>query len=240
MVDYDRFLREVFRDTLQDSKVLTYTEIQQAGLISEEELSKYWFNHLFIVGLNRDGSNVIPKNLRDYMVDILNGVTFKMTGTEHEVVPASWISVDVLIRYKKSKFGSFEQVETQMRKNIRDFFAPEKHCLAETINHSDMIELVKVDFVESVEVMLNKDPNDEFNASDYNVNFRQTEEDVDIARRNKLMTLVAKDPSLVKVFQPLFDTLNTDGTREWNYTLNVAMSEFEFPKLGDIVIEREV
>jgi hypothetical protein len=53
------------------------------------------------------------------------------------------------------------------------------------------------------------------------------------------MTLVAKDPSLVKVFQPLFNVLKTDGTTEWSYSLDVTFGAYEFPKLGDIVIKRE-
>jgi hypothetical protein len=240
ITDYDRFVREVFRDYLQESKVLTYEEIKEEGLIPESELSKYWFNHIFVVGLNKDGSNIISKNLRDEIVNILNGATFKMIGTEHEVVAAKWVPVDVLVRYKKSQFGSFEQVETQIRKNLNNYFDPENHSLGETINHSDLVQLVKVDFVEAVEVMLNKDPEEEFNAADYNVSVRQTEQDLDIARRNKIMSLVAKDPSLVRVFQPVFDVIKTDGTKEWTYTLNVQFEKNEFPVLGDIILEREV
>jgi hypothetical protein len=87
--------------------------------------------------------------------------------------------------------------------------------------------------------MLNKDPDNKLSSSDYNIDFRTSDSDVNVARRNKLMELVAKDPSLVKIYQPLFDTLNIDGTREWNYSLDIQLSEFEFPKLGDVIIERE-
>ncbi len=240
LTDYNRFVKEVFRDYLQESKILTYQEIKEEGLIPETELSKYWFNHIFVVGLNKDGSNTISKNLRDEIVETLNGATFKMIGTEHEVVPASWIPVDILVRYKKSQFGSYEQIETQIRKNLNDYFNPSNHTLGETINHSDLVQLVKVDFVEAVEVMMNKDPNDEFNASDYNISVRQTEQDLDVARRNKIMSLIAKDPSLVKVFQPVFDIIKTDGTKEWSYSLNVSFSNNEFPTIGNIILEREV
>jgi len=237
--DYERYIREVFSNYLQTSKVLTYQEIKEAGLISESEQAKYWFNHIFVVGLNKDGSNVISKSLSDAMIQKLDNSTFKMVGAEHVVTAASWIPIDVLIRYKKSNFGSGEQIETEMRKKIQEYFSPDNHVLGETIRSSDIIFLMQIDYVDSVEIMLNKDPNNKFNAADYDINFRQTDVDIDIARRNKIMSLIAKDPSLVKVVQPLFDTLKIEGTREWNYTLDIKMSEFEFPKLGDIIIERE-
>jgi hypothetical protein len=237
--DYERYIREVFNNYLQTSKVLTYKEIMETGLIPADEQAKYWFNHIFVVGLNKDGSNVISKSLSDAMVTKLDNSTFKMVGAEHVVTAASWIPIDVLIRYKKSKFGSGEQIETEMRKKIQEYFSPDNHTLGETIRSSDIIFLMQIDYVDSVEIMLNKDPNNKFNAADYDINFRQTDVDVDIARRNKIMSLIAKDPSLVKVVQPLFDTLKIDGTREWNYTLDIKLSEFEFPKMGDIIIERE-
>lgn len=239
LVDYERFVREIFSDNIVESKVLTYEEFRDSGLISEDELSKYWFNYVFIVALNRDGSNVIAKSLRDSIVDTLEASTFKMIGTKHELFPATWVPVDVLVRYKKSRFGSYEQIETQMRKNISDFFKPENHTLGGSINHSDIISIVNIDYVDSVEVMLNKDPNNEFNSSDYNVTVVESEQGSNIVRRNKVMELVAKDPSLIKTFQPLFDTLKSDGTREWNYTLGVSFGDYEFPTLGDIIIERE-
>jgi len=240
LVDYERFIRETFRDYLIESRVITYKDLKDEGLISENELSKYWFNHIFVIGLNKDGSNVISKNLRDYIVNTLNGSTFKMIGTEHEVIAAKWVPIDVIIRYKKSKFGSFEQVETNIRKNLSEFFNPKNHELGGSINHSDLVALCKVDFVETVEVMLNKDPENKFNSADYISSVRQNTQDIDISIRNKLMSLVAKDKSLVKVFQPLFDVYKSDGTSSLVYSLNVKLSRNEFPSLGTIVIQREV
>jgi len=237
LLDYEKFVKEVFNNYLQEAKVLSYEDAKTQGIITGNQ--NYWFNHIFIIGLNKDGSNVIARNLKDAMIETLNGTSFRMIGAKHEIIEAKWIPVDVAVRYRKSKFGSAEQVETQMRKNIQDFFSPKNHTLGGKISHSDLVSLLKVDYVESVEVMLNRDANDEFNASDYDVSVRQSDTDLDISRRNKLMTLVAKDPSLVKVFQPLFNVLKTDGTTEWSYSLDVTFGAYEFPKLGDIVIKRE-
>lgn len=237
LTDYEKYVREVFNNYLQEAKVLSYEDAKAQGIITGNQ--NYWFNHIFVVGLNKDGSNIIPRNLKDAMIANLDGTSFRMMGAKHEIVEASWIPVDVAIRYRKSKFGSAEQVETQMRKNIQDFFSPKNHTLGGKISHSDLVSILKIDYVESVEVMMNKDPNNSFNASDYDVSVRQSETDINVSRRNKLMTLVAKDPSLVKVFQPLFDTMKSDGTREWNYSLDTSFGAYEFPKLGDIIIKRE-
>jgi hypothetical protein len=163
-----------------------------------------------------------------------------MVGVDHEIINANWVPIDIAIRYKKSKGGSYQNIETQMKNNLEQYFADYSiHELGETIYHSTISSLIKVDNVETFEVMLNKNPDNKLQANDYNVNFSTSDADVNIARRNRLMELVAKDPSLVKIYQPLFDTLNVDGTREWNYSLDVTLEQFEYPKLGSVIIERQ-
>lgn len=239
LLDYERYLRETFNQYIQEVKVLSYEEAVNDGLISEEN-KNYWFNHIFIIALNKDGSNIIPASLKNAIIDNLNGRTFSMMNIKYEIFEAKWVPIDVCIKYTKSNFGSFEQVETQIRKNIQDYFKPQNHSLGEKISHSDFIFLTKIDYVESVEVMLNKDPENKFLINDYDVMTRPSEVDINTARRNKLMSLIAKDPSLIKVYQPLFETLNSSGEREWNYSLDVSLKKYEFPKLGDIIIKREL
>jgi len=237
--DYERFSEEVFSDYIAKTKTLTYKQIKQAGLISETELEKYWFNFIFIVALNKDGTNFISKSLRDSLLEQLDNSSAKMIGTEHEIVAATWVPIDVVIRYKKTKFGNAEVIETDMKKNITDFFSIDNHELGSRINSSDIDKLINLDNVESFEVMLNRDDNNRFTYNDYRVEVFEADGDPEKVRRNRLMSLVAKDPSLVKVFQPLFDTMKLDGTQDWNYSLYIQLSEFEFPKLGDIIIQRE-
>jgi len=33
--------------------------------------------------------------------------------------------------------------------------------------------------------------------------------------------------------------LKADGTREWNYSLDINFGMYEFPKLGEVIIKRE-
>lgn len=237
--DYERFSGEVFSDYIVKTKTLTYSEIKAAGLIPEEELSKYWFNHIFIVALNKDGTNFLSKSLRDTLLEQLNNSSAKMIGTQHEIVSATWVPIDVVIRYKKTKFGNAEVIETEMRKQITDFFSITNHELGARINSSDIGKLISIDNVESFEVMLNRDDTSKLTFNDYRVEVFESDPDPEKIRRNRLMSLVAKDASLAKVFQPLFDTMKIDGTQDWNYSLYIQLSEFEFPKLSDIIIQRE-
>lgn len=237
--DYERFARQKFSDYLLKTRVLSYKEVKERGLISEEEISKYWFNHIFIVGLNADGSNFISKSLRQFISEQLNDNNFRIIGAEHEIFAAKWVPIDVAIKYKKTEFGSAQAIENQMKNLLIEFFKTDNHELGSKIYHSKLINLLSVDNVQSIEVLINKNEENRLQASDYNVNFRTNDPDQKTAIRNRLMELVAKDPSLVKVYQPLFDTLRDDGTREWNFSLDIELSEFEFPQLGNVIIERE-
>lgn len=237
LLDYEKYLKETFNSYLQDVVVLSYEDAKREGLIKNDE--KYWFNHIFIIALNKDGSNVIPRNLKSAIAKHLEGRTFSMLNVKHEIFEATWVPIDVVVRYRKSKFGSAEQVEAQIRKNIQEYFHPSNHSLGAKISHSNFVFLSKVDYVESVEVMLNKDKENRLNIPDYDVQIRQGTTNIDISRRNKIMALIAKDSSLIKVFQPIINSINEIGEIEWTYSLDITLKKYEFPKLGDIIVKRE-
>lgn len=238
--DHQRFASEVFVDYITKVQVMKYKEIKASGLLSLDTLQNYWFNYLFLVCLNKDQTNVISQNLRATLLEQLNKSDVKIMGMEYEIVAASWIPIDVIIRYNKSRYGNPDVVETAMRQNISSYFNPDNHNMGDRIAISDIMKLVSVDNVESVEVMLNRDENNQFNANDYIVEISNSEKDPEKARRDKIMQLVAKDPSLVKVFQPVFSSLDINNVKEYNYSLDIQLSAFEFPKLGKIIIDRNV
>lgn len=240
--DTQKYVEEVFSDYIVRSTVLSYEEAQAAGILSPTEIAKYWFNHVFVVALNKDGSNSISKNLNDLIVGNLDSSTVKVIGKKHVLVPATWIPIDVLIRYKPKSFGSPEVIEAEMKKKIGDYFNYKNHELGETIENSYITNLLVMDAIDSCEVMMNKNPNNKLSKNDYITSIDTvyaTESQADIARKNKLMEMVTKDPSLVRIFQPLFSSLKTDGTRHWDYSLKIELGKYEFPKLGDIIIEIE-
>ena len=237
--DYSRYITTTYSDYLIKTQVYSYQDAATYGLIPNNAPVNYWFNYIFIVGLNADGSNSISKNLHDYIVNGLNSSKFRMQGAAHELVPATWVPIDIAIRYVKASGGSAQTIETQMKANLANYFSNYTNlCLGQEIYHSTIASLINVDNVKTFEVMLNKNPGNTLQANDYSVNFTAQDTDVNIARRNKLMELVAINPSLVKIFQPLFDTINVDGSVNWNYSLNVQLAKFEFPQLGNIIIEQ--
>jgi hypothetical protein len=236
--DLQRYVLQVYYNYILKCRVLNYDELKAANIIPQSELEKYWFNYVFIIGLNADGTNIIPKVLRDTIVDKLNGDNLKMIGKQHELLPATWVPIDILIRYTMTKTANPSTIETTMKQNLIAYFDPSNHQLGDRIPHSDMVTACNVDGVVEVEVMMNKDPNNQFNASDYVVDILGAGSDAEVLQRNALMQLIAKDPSLVKIFQPLFSTTYTNGVTEWNYSLDIQLNTFEFPKLGDIIIER--
>lgn len=236
--DLQRYVLQVYYNYILKCKVLNFDELKDSNIIPQSELDKYWFNYVFIIGLNADGTNIIPKILRDTIVSNLDGSDLKMIGKQHEILPATWVPIDILIRYSKDKTANPSTIETEMKKNIIAYFDPSNHELGDRIPESDMVTACKVDGVVEVEVMMNKDPGNKFNAGDYIVDIVGAGADAEVLQRNALMQLIAKDPSLVKIFQPLFSTTYTNGVTEWNYSLDIQLSQYEFPKLGDIVIER--
>jgi hypothetical protein len=240
--DTSNYVEKVFYNYVVRAVTLSYDEAQTEGILSEEDIAKYWFNHVFVIILNKDGSNSINKNLNDLIISHLDSDKSKVIGKKHVLVPAKWVPIDVLIRYKLKTNGNAEITEANMKKAIGDYFNFENHELGETIENSDIGNLLVMDSVQSYEVMLNKDPDNKFNKSDYVTTINtvySTQEQTDIARRNKLMELVTKDPSLARIFQPLFSSLKVDGTQHWDYSLKVELGKYEFPKLGDIIIQLE-
>jgi hypothetical protein len=236
--DLERYITEVYYNYITKCRVLNYDELIESNIIPKTETEKYWFNTVFIIGLNKDGSNVIPKTLRDVIVNKLNSSKLKMIGKEHEILPAKWIPIDVAVRYGKTKVANASTIETEIKKNILEYFDSSKHELGDRLFHSDLVSACKVNGVTEVEVMMNKDPNNSFNPNDYIVDIRGAGADAETLQRNKLMELVKRDQSLVKIFQPLFSTTYSTGITEWNYSLDIQLDTYEFPKLGDIIIER--
>jgi len=55
--------------------------------------------------------------------------------------------------------------------------------------------------------------------------------------KREIRNLVGK--GLIELKQPLFDVQYPSGERKWIFTGDVQLGRFEFPVLGDLVIERK-
>lgn len=239
--DYASFCSQHFSDYITKVQVLSYKDLADSGFIKEFNLEKYWFNYVFIVALPKYG-NEIEKIQRDYILTTLNKRYKAMSTVEHELFSATFVPIDVRIRVKPSKLANIATVETQIKNGIRDFFNRENREMGETIEVSQLQKIVLDTVgVSSGDVAINKDIGNKLSASDYDTDGVATaQETVQEVKRRKILEILAKDPSLVKIVDPLFDVKDEKtGERKWLLTGNIDLNKYEFPELGDIIIEVE-
>jgi len=234
--DYERYSNELFSNYILKTKAYNYEQAKEIGIIDND--ANYWFNHIFLVMLNKNKTNRINKNLKDMIINKMNNDETNPSSIKFELYPAKWVPIDVSIRYKKTNYANIQKINSMLKKNIVNFFIPEDHEMGEKIHHSDISKICNIEGIDTIEIMLNKDPDNKFSQKDYDTSTNNTN-DVNVARRNKIQQMTARDPSLVKIFQPLLDNLNISSEKEWHYTLDVVLEYNEFPKIGDIVIEVE-
>jgi hypothetical protein len=142
---------------------------------------------------------------------------------------------------KPNKFSGALTIKTGIERVIRDFFRMENRNLGETLKHSEIVKLIldSVDGIDFVEIAMNKDKGDKIKADEYNVNATvESNQTIAEVKRRKILELLGKDPDLIKIAEPLLDIKNPiTNKREWVFSVNIEMNKYEFPLLGDIVIE---
>jgi hypothetical protein len=237
--DYESYVGEAFSDYIIKVRALSYEQIVETGLIPQSDLAKYWFNYVFIVALPATG-NLITRDQKEYIINSLNNNTNSMLTVEHELLSAELVPVDVRIRYKRTTFGSASSIESQIRQIMKDYFVRDNRELGEKLKHSQIIDqIMDINGVDFTEMAWNKNKGNLLNVSDYNTNaVVTTTETVEQVKRRKVLELLAKDPSLLKIIDPLFDIQDpVTNKRTWVFSSNLQMEPYEFPILGDIIIE---
>lgn len=238
--DYKSFCDQFFSTYIIKTQVLSYKDLQDSGLLQPFELAKYWFNFIFIVALPKFG-NTIEKVQRDFILTTLDKRFKAMATVEHELLSAKLIPIDVRVLYQITNIGNPATIESQIKTGIRSFFDRSKHELGETLEVSQIQKIVlDIPGVNSAEVAINRNDNNVLSPADYKndaiVSANQTVEQV---KRQKILEILAKDPSILGIIDPLFTTTDQNGKREWSFTGDIKFGKFEFPDLGNIVIEQE-
>jgi hypothetical protein len=239
--DYKSFCGQYFSDYITKIQVLSYKDLHESGFIPEFEMEKYWFNHIFIIALPTNG-NVLDKVHKDYILNTLNKRFKAMATVEHELFSAKYVPIDVRIRFKPNRLSNIATTQTNIKNSIRNFFAKENREMGETIQVSQLQKIVLDTIgVDSGDVAINRDDGNKLNASDYDVTAVATaQETVEEVKRRKILEILAKDASLIKIIEPLFDVKSEKtGERKWLLTGNLDLNKYEFPHLGDIIIEVE-
>jgi len=237
--DYASFCNQMFSDYLIKTQVLSYKEIAESGFISADELTKYFFNYIFIIGLPRYG-NYLTKQQTDWMLDTLNNNFKAMATVEHQIFTAKYVPIDVRVRFKKLKNASGESIKTAINKAINDYFLADSHELGETLHYGELEKtILNLAGVQTAQIAMNR--NIGLSTSDYVTDAVVTGvETVQQVKRKKVLELLAKDPSLFTIIEPLFDIRNpTTNVKEFQFTGDIVLSRFEFPTKGNIIIELE-
>lgn len=238
--DYKGYIDQAFSNYITKVQVLSYDELKESGLISENDLEKYWFNTVFIVALPKTG-NIITKDQRDLIINSLNDNANAMLTVDHELLSATLVPIDVRIKYKKKLNATGESVEAIMNTIVTNYFDRENRSMGEELHHSDLVSMLSdVQGIDYVEMSWNKDAGDKLSVSDYDIDAHtDVNETVQEVKRRKVLELLAKDPNLLTIVEPLFDVTDTaTDTRTWLFSNNITMSKYEFPILGDTIIEQ--
>jgi len=237
--DYKGFIEQAFNDYIIKAEVLSYDELKESGFLPEDDIEQYWFNTIFVIALPRNTES-LSKDVMDLITESLNSNITTMLTVEHKVFSATKVPIDVRVRYKPLSYSSRESIDASIRTIINNFFDENNHEMGEEIKHSDLLTDISVlTGIDYVEVAMHKDVGDVLKETDYDIDAVATStKTVQDVKRAKILELLAKDPSLLTIVEPLFDVTNTEtNERTWVFTLNINLNKFEFPILGDIIIE---
>lgn len=239
--DYSTFTRSAFNDIILKAEAMSYKDAIKGGFISGDD-QRFFFNYIFLVVLPRFGTEITKKQ-RDYIVDTLDKKFKSMATVEHEVFSAANVPIDVRIRFKPTRIGNTATVQTSIERVVRNYFNKSNRELGELLHHSDLVTDItnNVTNVDYVEVAWHKDIGDKLSPGDYDIDaVTSVNETVAEVKRRKILELLAKDESLLTIVEPLLDVTDSNTSeREWVFTFNLQLDRYEFPILGDIIIEAD-
>ena len=239
--DYASFSRSAFNDIILKAEAMSYKDAIKGGFITTDD-DRFFFNYIFLVVLPRFG-NEITKKQKEYIIETLDKKFKSMATVEHEVFSATNIPIDVRVRFKPTTLGNISTVKNGIERVIRNYFEKSNRELGENLHHSDLVTDItnNVSNIDYVEVAWHKDENDKLSATDYDIDaVTDINETVAEVKRRKILELLAKDESLLTIVEPLLDVTDSNtGEREWVFSFNLQLNRYEFPILGDIIIEAD-
>lgn len=245
--DYRNKILGEFSEFIIDVQVFNYIEAKESGLISAEEVAKYYFNTLFIMAIpSRDTSfSVNQKNLIKSFID--NRMK-KQATIETVILEPTFVSVDVTGTFKVNVDASPLDVQNNIIKGVTDFFDRRNRSLGETLDIFNLKKGIDTSGLKALELSMYKDKDDKFSSSDYDVDIKYDEyqdkfQDVEDSKLKDLLNSELKnliDKGLITLNQPLFDVENKEGNRIYPYSNELSFGRFEFPILGGLSLERKL
>lgn len=245
--DYEKSVLANFKSMVESVSVFNYKEIDGTGLFDLGKEPSRYFNTLFFLMVPTFGKGFTflqRKTIKSY----LDEKTRKVTGIDSVILEPNFVEIDVVVLYSVAENSSPIIAQNDLYSSIYSFFDRGSRALGETITVSQLRNAIQSEHLSGLEIQLKRDEDDLLSAADYDVDIKPDEyEDafeevaakkLDDAVKRELRNLIGK--GVVEIKQPLFDVQKENGEREWLFVNDVALGKFEFPVLGDIVIERKV
>lgn len=243
--DYKSALKDSFGDFLVDVDVFNYKEAKVAGLISDSEIEKYYFNTLFfmMIPLYGTGFNILQ---REAIKRFLDENIRKHTTIDTKILEPTFVPIDVVVSYSVKEGFSPIDVKNDISTGILSFFDRRQRSLGEVISPEAIRSKITSKGLFGLTMQLQKDPNGEFSNIDYDVDITPDQYENKFADvqaqqlqdsiKSEIRSLLSK--GLIQINQPLFDIQSPSGERDWIFSSEVKLKKFEFPIIGDIITER--
>jgi hypothetical protein len=243
--DYKSIIISSLPDMVLQLEVFNYAEAKDLNLIPVEN-ANYFYNTLFFMMVPHVGTSFTLLQ-KDFIKKFLDNNSKKITGVDTVILSPMFVPIDVAISYTTRKNSSLIEARNAINNGVYDFFIRKNRSLGETINADDIRNNIDKKNITSLSVMIKEDKKNEFLPGDYNVSisaesYKDKYEDTE---KQKLEAQVKKqlrnliDKGLVQLSQPLFDIEDTSGKRNWTFSGDINLGRFEFPVLGDLIIERK-
>lgn len=245
--DYQVAILNNFSNFILDVSVFNYKQAKEANLIPEGDDPNNYFNTLFFMIVPLYG-NSFTLAQREVIKTFIDDRSKKFTSVESVVLEPSFIPIDVMISYSEKVGASSIEVRNAVTSGVYSFFERKNRKLGETITiYNIQQNIVSTDLTE-INIQLKRDQDNKKMPSDYNVNITpdQFEDRFADVEQQKLQAEVQKqirnmvEKGLIDIKAPLFSIQMPTGNTEWPFVGDVKLSRFEFPILGDLVIEKMV
>jgi len=245
--DYKSLIFGKFSNFIVDLEVFNFKEAAAAGLIPQGENPFNFFNTLFFMMIPSFGTGFTLAQ-RETINTFLSDNIRKHVTVDAIILEPTFIPIDVIISYANQIDFSPLEVRNNISSGVLEFFKRENRKLGETITLYSIGQNIIQTGMTKFNMQIIKDEESQFTPSDYDVDIRPSEFEDKFAdvQQKKLEEAIQKEirnligKGLIELKQPLFDVQQPSGQREWKFTGDIVLNRFEFPILGDLVIERIV
>jgi hypothetical protein len=244
--DYEITLKKEFEDFVVDVEVFNYSEARDVGLIPSDVDYRDYFNTLFFMMVPKFGRS-FSLYQKETIQNYLDDKSKRMVGKDVMILEPTFVNIDTIISFAHKIDAIPSQIRNNITAGVIDFFSRENRALGETITSEAIKNNIISDDITQLNIQINRDADNSFTPQDYDVDIKPEdfEDQFKAVQERNLQDEVKKqirnlaEKGLIQLKQPLFDVQYPSGEREWLLNGDVTLGRFEYPTLGDLVIERK-